>query len=429
MQRRRFMQAGGGALVAIAAQAAAAPVLSPDNFGLTARSASRRNGWIEVDAQAFEANVLAVRQLLGPVGLCAVMKADAYGNGIALLMPSIRKLGITEVAITANDEARVARALGYRGRLLRIRAAAPVEMEDGLTFGIEEIIANADAAQRLALMWRKRGGRKPLPVQLALNSGGMSRNGLELSCSWGKADARALLGIGGLSVCGVMTHYPSEAADDILAQLARFEADIAWLQAEGLLGKDAVRHTANSFATLEHPTTRLDMVRVGGLLYGDPGSVKTDAFAPTITIKSRVAAVNHFPAGQTVNYDRTYRLERESWLANIPMGYSDGYRRAFSHANRPEFASEVANQTEVLIGGRRFPLVGRVTMNTLLADVTGFQDAIALGDEVVLFGAQGLERITQGEFERNSASYGPEILSVLGATLPRVLASQGKARA
>jgi len=76
-----------------------------------------------------------------------------------------------------------------------------------------------------------------------------------------------------------------------------------------------------------------------------------------------------------------------------------------------------------LIAGRRFPLVGRVTMNTLLADVTGYQDAIALGDEVVLFGAQGPERITQGEFERNSASYGPEMLTVLGATLPRVLAS------
>lgn len=428
MQRRAFLQASGGALGLIAAQAAAAPVLSPANFGLTPAAAARRNGWIEVDAQAFEANIGTLRQLLGPVRLCAVMKADAYGNGIALLMPSIRRLGITDVAITANDEARVARALGYRGRLLRIRAAPPEEMEDGLALGIEELIANPPAAQRLAASWRRRGSGKALPVQLALNSGGMSRNGLELSSPWGKADARALLGIEGLAVHGAMTHYPSETADDILAQLAHFEADLAWLQGEGLIRKGVVRHTANSFATLEHPATRLDMVRVGGLLYGDPGSVRTDRFAPTMTIKSRVAAVNHFPAGQTVAYDRTYRLERESWLANIPLGYSDGYRRAFSHANRPEFASETANRTEVLIGGRRFPLVGRVTMNTLMADVTGFQDTIALGEEVVLFGAQGSERITQAEFERNSASYGPEMLAVLGATLPRVLASRGMRR-
>lgn len=425
MQRRAFLQAGGGALGLMAAKAAATPVLSPGNFGLTAASASRRNGWIEVDAQSFEANVQAVRAVVGPARLCAVMKADAYGNGIALLMPSIRKLGITDVAITANDEARVARALGYRGRLLRIRAAAPEEMEDGLAFGIEELVANPEAANRLAAMWRKRGGQGTLPVQLALNSGGMSRNGLELSSPWGKADARALLGIEALAVRGAMTHYPSETSDDILAQLARFEADLGWLQAEGLVDKNVVRHTANSFATLEHPATRLDMVRVGGLLYGDPGSVKTDRYVQTMTIKSRVAAVNHFPAGQTVNYDRTYRLERESWLANIPLGYSDGYRRAFSHANRSEFASETTNRSEVLIGGRRFPLVGRVTMNTLMADVTGFQDSIALGQEVVLFGAQGTERITQAEIERNSASYGPELLTVLGATLPRVLASQG----
>ena len=426
MQRRSFLRAGGGALGLVAAQAIASPVLSPTNFGLTATSASRRNGWIEIDAGALEANIRALRQLLGPVRLCAVMKADAYGNGIALLMPSILRLGIADIAITANDEARVARALGYRGRMLRIRAATPEEMEDGLALGIEELIANPSAAQRLAALWRKRGGRRPLPVQLALNAGGMSRNGLELSSAWGKADARTLLAIDGLAVRGAMTHYPSETADDIRAQLARFEADLGWLQGEGLVGRDIVRHTANSFATLEHPATRLDMVRVGGLLYGDPGSVSTDRFAPTMTIKSRVAAVNHFPPGQTVAYDRTYRLERESWLANVPLGYSDGYRRAFSHANRPEFASETTNRTEVLIGGRRFPVVGRVTMNTLMVDVTGFENAMALGQEVVLFGPQGQDRITQPEFERNSASYGPEMLAVLGATLPRVLKPQGK---
>ena len=140
-----------------------------------------------------------------------------------------------------------------------------------------------------------------------------------------------------------------------------------------------------------------------------------------MAIKSRVTAVNHYPAGQTVNYDRTYRLDRESWLANIPIGYSDGYRRGFSHANRPEFEAESRNRTEVLIGGRRFPVVGRVTMNTMMADVTGWQDKVRLDDEVVLFGAQGAERITQPEFERNGSVYGPEALTVMGATLPRVL--------
>jgi alanine racemase len=217
-----------------------------------------------------------------------------------------------------------------------------------------------------------------------------------------------------------MTHYPSEEAPDILGQLARYKEDLAWLQGEGLSTEGFTRHTANTFATLTQPDTRLDMVRVGGALYGDPGSVKTSAFIPVPTIKSRVAAVNHYPAGQTVAYDRTFRLERESFLANVPIGYSDGVRRGFSHANRPEFPAEGKNHTEVLIRGRRAPVVGRVTMNTLMVDVTDHRD-VKLDDEVVLFGAQGEDRITQAEFESNSSAYAPEMLAILGATLPRVL--------
>jgi alanine racemase len=419
MQRRQFL-AGAGAL--LAARAAASPVLVADNHRLTLAKAVRRNGWVEVDTAAFAANIDFVRSVIGPARLCAVMKADAYGNGIALLIPTIIAKRITEVAITSNDEARVARQRGYRGRLLRIRTATPDEMEDGFGLGIEESIGNADAAAQLAALWARRSRRRALPVQLALNCGGMSRNGVELSTAYGQADARAMLALPGLQVRGVMTHYPSEDLADIAAQLARYTDDLAWLRSAGLAGP-VERHTANSFATLQHPPTRLDMVRVGGLLYGDPGSVRTSDYRPTMAIKSRVAAVNHYPAGQTVNYDRTWRLTRESWLANIPIGYSDGIRRSFSHANQLPFAADAGRNPQVLIGGDRFPIVGRVTMNTLMVDVTGRQDAIRLGDEVVLFGAQGSARITQAEFEAAGSGYGPELLAILGAGLPRVAAA------
>lgn len=417
MQRRQFLS---GVAALAATSAAAAPVLDARNYGLTPAKAARHNGWIEVDAAAFETNIDTVRTLIGSAALCAVMKADAYGNGIALLIPSIIAKRITDVAITSNDEARVARQLGYRGRLQRIRAATQEEMADGLRWRIEELIGNPDAAAGLAALWRKQGGRQALPVHIALNAGGMSRNGVELSTDYGKADARALLALPGLQIRGAMTHYPSEEAADILEQLRHFEADLTWLQTAGLNTTGLIRHTANSFAMLQQPQTRLDMVRVGGLIYGDPGSVKTDRFLPTMAIKSRIAAINHYPAGQTVNYDRTYKLERESWLANIPLGYSDGIRRSLSHANQPQFAADSRTRTQVLIGGQRFPVVGRVTMNTLMVDVTEARDRLRLGDEVVLFGPQGADRITQAELEANSSAYGPELLAVLGNSLPRV---------
>ena len=420
IQRRAFLLAGAGAAGLAAVKAVAAPVLSANNFGLTQAKAERRNGWIEVDTAAFEANIDAVRAVIGTAQLCAVMKADAYGNGIALLIPSIIAKRVRDVAVTSNDEARVARQLGYRGRIYRIRTATPDEMEDGFGLGIIELIGNPDAATRLQTLYQQRKTGQTLSVHLALNACGMSRNGLELSSDYGKADARALLALKGLKITGAMTHYPSEDAADILGQLQRYQDDLAWLTSEGLPMTDLMRHTANTFATLVHPQTRLDMVRTGGALYGDPGSVPTKAFVQTMTIKSRVAAVNHYPAGQTVAYDRTFRLERESWLANIPIGYSDGMRRGFSHSNRPEFPAEGRNHSQVLIGGRRHPIVGRVTMNTMMVDVTGAQDTVRLGDEVVLFGAQGQDRVTQAEFEANSGAYAPEMLAVLGATLPKV---------
>jgi len=234
MHRRTFLAAGAAGAALAATRAAAAPILSATNFGLTLAQAQRRNGWIEVDAAVFEANIATLRKIVDPVRICAVMKADAYGNGIALLIRSVIAAGITDVAITSNDEARVARQSGYRGRLYRIRLAPPEEMEDAFGLGLVEAIGNPEGAARLEALWRRHRSRFPLPVHLALNAGGMSRNGVELSTGYGKADARALLALKGLRIAGAMTHYPSEEAPDILGQLARSQEDLAWLAGEGL---------------------------------------------------------------------------------------------------------------------------------------------------------------------------------------------------
>ena len=413
-----------GATVALGAHAAqAVPALSVVNFGLKPREVPRRNAWFEIDAAAFEHNIAETRAILGPGGaeLCAIMKADAYGNGMDLLMPSVLRTGIKAIGFASNEEARIARAMKFRGRLIRVRTATPDEIEDAFPFAVEELVGNPAAAERAAALWRARNKTEPLLAHLCLNADGMSRNGVELKTDYGKADARAILAVEPLRIAGLMTHYPTEDRDDILHQLARFEDDITWLKGNGLRGGPIVRHSANTFATLHHPETRLDMVRVGGALYGDTSADFLARFRPTITLKSRVAAVNHFPADETVNYDRTFRLARESWLANIPIGYADGYRRSLSHANQADFAEEGKNSTQVLIGGRRYPVVGRVTMNTLMADVTGDQDRIRLDDEVVLFGRQGDEIITQKELETNSSAYGPDLLAVMGNSLPKML--------
>lgn len=416
-RRQAIMGAGLGTLLLGSGAARAAPVLSANNFGLTWDKVSRGNGWIEIDAAAFEANITDLRQLIGPAHpICLVMKGDAYGHSIALLMPSIRRMGITCIGITSTDEARIARKLGYKGRIARLRTATLDEVEDGLPLRIEELTGNLAHARAIATIAGRKGRR--LDIHFALNSTGMGRNGLDLTTPRGRTDAQALMAIANLNIVGIMSHFPVEDVADVRASLARFVSESDWVIETGKLDRSKVqRHVANSFGTLFVPEARLDMVRVGGVFYGDSYDGYRH-FRQPMTLKSRVASVNFYPAGGTVNYDRTWVLGRDSLLANVPIGYSDGYRRIFSDRNNPQ-ADPV--QSFALVRGRRVPLLGRVTMNTVMLDVTDLGDQVQMEDEVVFFGRQGDEAITQPMLEAKSGLLFTEIYQTFGTAFPRVL--------
>lgn len=416
-RRQALASLGLGALTLGAGTGQAAPVLSASNFGLSHEKVSRGNGWIEVDAAAFEANIADLRKLIGPAHpICLVMKGDAYGHSIALLMPSVLRSGIGCIGITSTDEARIARKLGFKGRIARLRMATLDEVEDGLAYRIEELTGNLAHAQALAAIAARKGRR--LAIHFALNSTGMSRNGMDLATPRGRADALQLMAIPGLSIVGIMSHFPVEDVADVRASLARFVSESDWAITEGKLDSSKVqRHVANTFATLFVPEARLDMVRVGGAFYGDSYDGFRD-YRQLMTLKSRVAAVNFYPAGSTVNYDRTYVLGRDSLLANVPIGYSDGYRRVFSYRNSPQ-ADPV--QSFALVRGARVPLLGRVTMNTVMLDVTDLGDQVRMEDEVVFFGRQGEAAITQPMVEAKSGLLFTEIYQTFGTAFPRVL--------
>lgn len=364
------------------------------------------NAWLEIDRRAFEENVRALTAMLGErTQLCAIMKADAYGHGIAILGPAIVALGVPCVGIASNEDARLVRAAGFTKRLVRIRTATPAELEEGLRFDIEETLGNPALARTASEIARRHG--RALRVHLALNSGGMSRNGIEMTTDQGRRDALAILRLPGLEIAGLMTHFAVDDAEEVRRRLRAFEEQSAWLVAQGRLDRrKLVLHAASSIATLDVPEARLDMVRVGSALYGE-GSLAGAAPRPVMQLKSTVAAVNPFPAGLAVSYDGTFTLKRDSSLANVPVGYSDGYPRTLS------------SRGTVLIRGRRYPVVGRVTMNTLMVDVTGAPD-IQPGDEVVLFGRQGDAEITQEEIEEASGTILAELQVLWGAANPRI---------
>jgi len=420
MDRRGILKGlAGSSLLGVTASAAALPVLSPSNRGMRYETAVRGNGWIEIDPDAFEYNLTELEHTVGPTAICVVVKADAYGHGLDLLMPSILKKRVTLLGIASNEEAGIARAMGFRGRLLRLRSATGDEMEDAVGHHVEELVGNPDYALELDKIATRKGVR--LRTHLMLNSGGMSRNGVELATDEGRAAVKRITDRKHLHFVGVMTHFPVEEVDDVRGGLARFHSDCDWLFAQtGLRREGLTLHVANSFTTLNIPEARLDMVRCGATLYDDLYGAN---FKQVMSLKSRVASINPYPKGNTVAYDRTYRLERDSWLANIPLGYSDGYRRIFSHANQ---VPAEARETHALIQGHKAPVIGRVTMNTLMLDVTDFRSEVRLGDEVVFLGQQGKERISWGELEKWSGTITEDLETMMGDAVPRVLAPRSK---
>lgn len=383
-----------------------APMLDAHPTPSSALSQQKVNAWLEINTKAFEQNIATLQsQLQGQSKICAVMKADAYGNGIALLMPSVIKMRVPCVAIASNEEARVVRASGYKGQIMRVRTATLHEIRDGMKYNMEELIGNPELAATVSDMARKQG--KTVRYHLALNSAGMSRNGLDLSTEAGQQAALTITRLPNLKITGIMTHFPVEEKADVEKGLAAFKSETAWLIQTAKLDRSKLTlHTANSFATLTVPEARMDMVRPGGLLYGDTIPEHTE-YKKIMAFKTNVASINSYPKGNTVGYDRTFTLTRDSRLANLPMGYSDGYRRVFT------------NKGHVLIRGHRVPVVGKVSMNTTMVDITDFPD-ISAGDEVVLYGSQNGAEITQSEVEDINGALLADLYTVWGNSNPRI---------
>lgn len=357
--------------------------------------------WLEINSANFENNLRILREkvLAANANICAVLKADAYGHGIELLMPSIIKEKVGAVCFTNNREARIARAKGFAGRLIRIKTPTPEEIEEVIDLNVEEMAGTLYTMQAISAIAQKHN--KVINVHLNLNSAGMSRNGLDLDTELGKSEARQTLQLPNINVTGIMTHFPVEDVPGIQAGLQKFLTQANWLITEGKLDRSKVTlHSANTAATVQVPESHLDMVRVGSLLYGQ-NAPQTAGLKPVMEMKSIVASIHRFKKGDTVGYDKTFKLVRDSQLANLPIGYANGYNRAFS------------NRTQVLIRGKRYPVVGRVTMNTIMVDVTGAAD-IQPGDEVVLLGKQGNQEISIAELMAASYTFYGEFFVNVG---------------
>jgi alanine racemase len=360
-----------------------------------------------VNLAAIERNVAALRDgLTQGAELCAVVKADASGHGAVPVARAALAGGATTLAVATVDEAAELRAAGLQAPVLVLGAISGEELPVALDARAEVVAWDAAFVARLAAA--ARGSGAPMRVHLKLDSG-MGRLGTRRSDE-ALAVARAVRDqTPALELVGVMTHLATADGDLTFAaeQLAVFTAFVTELQQQ--FGRLRV-HAANSAATVRLPDSHFDMVRCGIALYGcDPMNVDPAAtgLEPAMELSSYVAAVKHAEPGDSVGYSRRFIAERPTWIATMPIGYADGVRRGLT------------NNCDVLIGGRRYPLVGTVSMDNITADLGPEGGEIPVGSAAVLIGRSGEERQTVEDVANRLQTINHEVLCGISARVPR----------
>jgi alanine racemase len=369
-----------------------------------------------VNLAAIERNCARLRgELSGETALCAVVKADGYGHGA---VPSARAAlagGASWLAVAAAEEAAELRGAGLRAPILVMGALSDEELGLALDAGADVVAWREAFVARLAeRVAGLAGGGPGVRVHVKLDTG-MGRLGTR-DPREASAVLDAVARTPGLEAAGAMTHFATadELGDAFFGeQLERFSD---WVRSVRERHPGVLVHAANSAATLRDAAAHFDMVRCGIAVYGldplneDPAPRDLD---PALELRSRVADVKPCAAGESAGYGRRFVAERDTTLGVLPIGYGDGWRRALT------------NDADVLVGGRRYPQVGTVSMDNVTVDL-GPEPRVRPGDEAVLIGPDGDERITAEEVARRMATINYEVTCGLLPRVPRCYHRDGE---
>jgi alanine racemase len=365
-----------------------------------------------VDLAALKANYGAIESLLAagtppsetPPGIIAVVKANAYGHGARHVALALEQAGATTLACADIEEGVALRTAGVKGRILVFGALSVSDLSGLFEFDLTPTCSTPGAGRALQAAACARGRRLGyhLKIDTGLNRLGFRHDNVERTLP-------ELFASPNLDLAAVCTHFAT-ADDDahplFEAQRRRFDEVLSRIAAMGV--RVPVRHAANSAALLRDTRVWFEAVRPGLLLYG----VSPASFAgalplrPVLTLRSRIVSVKHVRAGEGVGYGAVFSPAVPRVIATVPAGYADG------------LDTRLGGRGQVLVGGRRAPIVGAVSMDMLAVDVTGMP--VDPGDDVVLLGEQGAERITVSEMARAIGTIPYEILCRIGSRIERV---------
>ncbi|MFN8634637.1 MAG: alanine racemase [Chloroflexota bacterium] len=378
-------------------------------FDLRADGGRDRPCWLDVDLDAVADNVRGIAKLVGTdTRICAVVKAEAYGLGAVEVARAAIAAGAERLAVARVDEAVRLRQRGIRAPILLITGFVPAEASAIVHYGLIPTVIHKDDALALARTAGRLGAVVDVHVKVDT---GLTRYGAP------PADVPALVRLvrtlPTLRLEGMYSHFASADDEDrsfTAEQLHRLYQTIETVERnEGDGWRPPIVHAANSAATLREPTTWLHMVRLGICLSGHYPSEHVPhpvELRPAVALRARLLTVREIEPGTSVGYGRSFVADRRMRVGLVPAGYADGVPR--SHGNR----------AEVLVGGARAPIVGRISMDQCVVDLSS-APWVRPGDVVTLFGADASHQITLDEYASWSDTIVHEALCRIGSRVPR----------
>lgn len=371
--------------------------------------------WAEIDLDILAQNMKEIRRITSQnAEIMAVVKADAYGHGAIQVSRVLLENGATRLAVSMIDEAIELRKNGISVPILILSHTDPRRFHEVIFYDLTLTVYAEDFASALSIQAQKDS--KDVHIHIKVDTG-MGRIGYQA----GTDSIEEILRISkmpGLIVEGLFTHFATSDDPDreyTELQFSRFMDAACELEAHGL--HIPIKHCCNSAGILRFPDMHLDMVRAGLILYGMwpkgcPDAYQPITLRPVMTLKSSIVHVKNLPAGSSVSYGRHFVTARESVIATIPIGYADGYSRRLS------------NRADVLLHGKRAPVVGNICMDMCMIDVSDFKTRPEISDEVVIFGTQtiGTEKYSLpiDEISDLLDTINYEITCLIGKRVPRV---------
>ncbi len=363
---------------------------------------------VQVDLDAVCRNASLVRQVAG-VDVFGVVKADAYGHGAVPVARALAASGhVAGLAVSLVEEGVELRDAGIDAPILVMGPALDGGYEELVARNMTAMVSSPGDLHQLAALGRRRGD--PISVHLKVDTG-MGRLGIALDALGPLVEQT--LAAGGIDIAGLCSHLACADTDDpadmecmTARQVRCFHEAVVVARRAGAVPRTL--HLANSSGALCFSAARFDLVRVGIALYGNRPSPRRGVLRQAMRLVSGVAALRDVAAGSSVSYGATWRARGDARLAVLPVGYADGYPRGLS------------GSAEVLLRGQRCPVVGTISMDISVVDVTALGDAPRVGDEVVLLGAQGDECISTSELAGRAGVIEYEVTCAISKRVPRV---------